>query len=253
MIIMATNIEANAIAGGHFGGTTLMQSRLGIGGHKTVMVDLVGPKLGVMYPTHGGILKNPFRGMAKAYTADLVEYRTDGTCYLLKTYEVAKIVNNGEVKIMISTGACAQGDIFRHIPFVGDNIMVAPATFDATGKAVTVTAVENVYNTSGQQTAWEITVSETLGEIKAGTVLVEAAEKGATVKAMVTNPNCYLLHDEDMLFTPATGGSDFDGARYFISPVLMEGREYAWTALMSPLPPAVKAMNTSKVAGWFKL
>ena len=29
---MATNIEAKAIAGGHFGGTTLMQSRIGIGG-----------------------------------------------------------------------------------------------------------------------------------------------------------------------------------------------------------------------------
>lgn len=250
---MATNIEAKAIAGGHFGGTTLMQSRIGIGGHKTVMVDLTGPKLGVMYPTHGGIIKNPFRGMAKAYTADLVEYRTNGECYLLKTYEVAEKVLESAVKIKISTGACAQGDIFRHIPFIGDNIMVAPDTFDGTGKAVTVTDVKNVYNEAGHQTAWEITVSETLGAIEAGTVLVEAAKNGASEKAMVTNPNCYLVHDEDMLFTPATGDADYDGARYFISPVLMEGREYAWTDLMSPLPPAVKAMNTSKVAGWFKL
>ena len=131
--------------------------------------------------------------------------------------------------------------------------MVAPDTFDGTGKAVTVTDVKNVYNDAGHQTAWEVTVSETLGAIEAGTVLVEAAKNGASEKAMVTNPNCYLVHDEDMLFTPATGDSDYDGARYFISPVLMEGREYAWTDLMSPLPPAVKAMNTSKVTGWFKL
>ena len=61
---MATNIEAKAIAGGHFGGTTLMQSRIGIGGNKPVMVDLTGPKLCLMYPTYGGIINNPFRCMA---------------------------------------------------------------------------------------------------------------------------------------------------------------------------------------------
>ena len=238
---------------GSFSGTTLLQARGEVGGFRHVFVSLAGPKIGVMYPISGGILKNPFKGTAKVYAADLVEYKPNGECYILKTYEVADGVLESAVKVKIASGKCKNGEVFRHIPFVGDNLMVAPETLDGTGTAVTVTAVTNTYAADGKQDGWEITLSATLGALSKGAVLVEASGVGGSVKAMVTNPNCYLDHDYDFIFKPATGDDDFDGARYFFTPVLMENREYAYIDRMQPLPKSILALNTSKVEGWFKL
>ena len=240
-------------ARGSFSGTTLLQARGEVGGFRHVFVSLAGPKIGVMYPISGGILKNPFKGTAKVYAADLVEYKPNGECYILKTYEVADGVLESAVKVKIASGKCKNGEVFRHIPFVGDNLMVAPETLDGTGTAVTVTAVTNTYAADGKQDGWEITLSATLGALSKGAVLVEASKVGSGVKPMVTNPNCYLDHDYDFIFNPATGDEDFDGARYFFTPVLMENREYAYIDRMQPLPKSILALNTSKVEGWFKL
>lgn len=239
---------------GSFSGTTLLQARGEVGGFRHVFVSLAGPKIGVMYPISGGILKNPFKGTAKVYAADLVEYKPNGECYILKTYEVADNVLESAVKVKISSGKCENGEVFRHIPFVGDILMVAPETLDGTGTAVTVTAVKNTYDSKdGKQNGWEITVSAALGALSKGDVLVEATKVGADAKPVVTNPNCYLDHDYDFVFAPATGDADFDGARYMFTPVLMEGREYAYINRMQPLPKSILALNTSKVEGWFKL
>ena len=240
-------------ARGSFSGTTLLQARGEVGGFRHVFVSLAGPKIGVMYPISGGILKNPFKGTAKVYAADLVEYKPNGECYILKTYEVADGVLESAVKVKIASGKCKNGEVFRHIPFVGDNLMVAPETLDGTGTAVTVTAVTNTYAADGKQDGWEITLSSTLGALSKGTILVEASRAGSSVKPMVTNPNCYLDHDYDFIFNPATGDEDFDGARYFFTPVLMENREYAYIDRMQPLPKSILALNTSKVEGGFKL
>lgn len=240
---------------GYFAGSTLVQARGSIGGFRHVFVNLAGPKAGVMYPTHGGILKNPFPGVAKMYAGDLIEYKTDGVCLLLKTYELAKATESDtDTTIYISSGKCAQGEVFRHIPFVGDIIMVAPAEIDGTGTAVTVTKVEKTFDAAdGKQDGWKVTLSETLGKLAKGDVLVEAAEEGSSKKAMVTNPNCYLDKDHDMIYEPATGDEDYDGARYFFTPVLMMGREFAYIDRMQPLPASVMALNKSKVDGWFLL
>ena len=240
-------------ARGSFSGTTLLQARGEVGGFRHVFVSLAGPKIGVMYPISGGILKNPFKGTAKVYAADLVEYKPNGECYILKTYEVADGVLESAVKVKIASGKCKNGEVFRHIPFVGDNLMVAPETLDGTGTAVPVAAVTNTYAADGKQDGWEITLSATLGALSKGAVLVEASNAGSSVKPMVTNPNCYLDHDYDFIFNPATGDEDFDGARYFFTPVLMENREYAYIDRMQPLPKSILALNTSKVEGWFKL
>ena len=240
-------------ARGSFSGTTLLQARGEVGGFRHVFVSLAGPKIGVMYPISGGILKNPFKGTAKVYAADLVEYKPNGECYILKTYEVADGVLESAVKVKIASGKCKNGEVFRHIPFVGDNLMVAPETLDGTGTAVTVTAVTNTYAADGKQDGWEITLSATLGALSKGAVLVEASKAGSSVKPMVTNANCYLDHDYDFIFNPATGDEDFDGARYFFTPVLMENREYAYIDRMQPLPKSILALNTSKIEGWFKL
>ncbi len=252
---MGNFYEAQIAHNGHFAGSTLVQARGSIGGFRHVFVGLAGDKGGVMYPTHGGILKNPFPGMAKMYAGDLIEYKTDGTCLLLKTYEVAKATTAAtDTVIYISSGKCAQGEVFRHIPFVGDILMVAPDEIDGTGTAVKVTAVEKTFDaTDGKQDGWKVTLSATLGELAKGDILVEAAEAGSSKSAKVTNPNCYLDKDHDMIYEPATGDTDYDGARYFFTPVLMMGREFAYINRMQPLPAYIKALNKSKVDGWFLL
>lgn len=250
------NIYESRIAhSGHFAGCTLAQARGEIGGLRHVFVSLAGPKAGVMYPTHGGILKNPFPGVAKMYAGDLLEYKTDGSCLLLKTYEVAQATSAAtDTAIYISSGKCAQGEVFRHIPFVGDILMVAPSDLTGTGTAVKVTAVEKTFDsTDGKQNGWKVTLSAALGSLAKGDVLVEAAESGSSKKAKVTNPNCYLDKDYDMIYEPAIGDTDFDGARYMLTPVLMMGREFAYVDRMQPLPGSVKALNKSKVDGWFLL
>lgn len=251
---MADFYESQIARSGHFAGSVLAQARGEIGGHRHVLVGLLGDKGGVMYGIHGGILKNPFPGMAKMYAGDLIEYKTDGTCLLLKTYEVAKATTAAtDTVIYISSGKCEQGEVFRHIPFVGDILMVAPDEIDGTGTAVTVTAVEKTFSTDGRQDGWKVTLSATLGSLAKGDVLVEAAEPGSGKKAMVTSPNCYLDKDYDMIFDPSTGDDDFDGARYLFTPVLMMGREFAYINRMQPLPASVKALNRSKVDGWYLL
>ena len=67
--------------------------------------------------------------------------------------------------------------------------MVAPSALDGKGKAVAVTAVEKTFDEKGKQDGWKVTLSAALGSLTKGQVLVEAAEAGANVQAMVTNPN----------------------------------------------------------------
>lgn len=243
-------------AAGSFAGTCLIQASGEIGGHKHVFVSLSGPKLGVMYPTFGGYLANPFKGQAKMYAADLIQYETDTKkCLLLKTYEVAKATTlETDTVIYIASGKCKNGEVFRHIPFVGDNLMVAPDTAETKGKGVTVTAVEKTYATDGKQDGWKVTLSKTLGTLAKGAVLVEAASAGDSVLPMVTKPNCYIDHDYDILFDAAANiTTEYDKARYFFTPIMMEGREYAYIDKMQPMPKYVEAINESKFKGWFKL
>lgn len=251
---MTATIQNGKLSLGTFAGTVLVASDAGIGGYKKVFVHLTGPKASPQYPLYGGKLANPFPGHGKMYAGDLVEWRVDGTCYLLKTYEVSQgTSSSADTVIYLSSGQCEQGEVYRHIPFVGDNLMVAPNKIDGTGKGVSVVAVENTYDAKGKQTGWKVTLSAALGSLEKGAVLVEASGKGDAVKAMVTNPNCYLEEDYDCPFVPSTGDADYDGARYLFTPTLMEGKEYGWISKMSPLPKSVLALNTSKVPEWFKL
>lgn len=234
---------------GVFLGKTLLQRRGEIGGARYVFVKLQGNKNELVFPTFGCKIMNPFKGTAKMYAGDLIEYRyKDGekgaTGYILKTYVVAKNTTNGtDTEIYIVR------DGYKHIPFVGDTIMKAPATLDGTGTAVTVTKVEATVDTN--KDVWKLTLSATLTALKAGDVLVEAAEAGESKKPMVTNPNAMCPADYDFLYEPSTGDSDFDGARYFMTPVL---HGIAYIDRMSPLPKSVlAARNKSLVTGWFEL
>lgn len=229
--------------GGIFLGSVMLRNVSEIGGNRGVFVKLQGNKNDLVFPPFGGVLKNPFKGSAKIFAGDLVEYRTnsDGLkpeLYLLKTYEVAASVDSTGTSVEIVQ------DGFRHIPFVGDILMKAPSTIGGTGTAVTVTAVAKG---SGKYT---LTLSATLGALSEGDILVEAAEAGSGKAMLVQNVNAFAPCDYEMLYDPALDDSDIDNARYMFAPVL---HGTAFISKMSPVPACVAAKNKSLVNGWFEL
>lgn len=248
---MAENFYQNvASRSGVFAGRTLIQAKGEIGGNRSVFVKLVkSGKGGLVYPTHGGLLVNPFKGHAKIFAGDLFEYTPSiagnggSTVKILKTYEVAAAAT-------ASTEISLVRDGYHHIPFVGDTIMVAPATINGTGLGVTITAVTKA--TANDADVYNVTVSSALTVAK-GDVIVEAAEAGATVHAMVTKPNAYAPCDYDMIFDPPASADEFDAVRYMVTPCLANPDTILKASAMSPLPDSIKAMNKSLVDGWFVL
>lgn len=225
---------------GVFRGRKLIQKRGEVGGAKSVFVKLQGIKNELVYPTFGGFIKNPFKGAAKMFAGDLCEYRTndDGVkpeVYILKTYLVES-ASGTTVNIV--------RDAFKHIPFVGDKLGVAPSSIGGAVTAVTITAVSATK--VGGVDVWALTTSAAL-TTKKGDILVEADAEG---KMLVKSINAVLDCDIDMLDAPATGDEDFDGARYAYTPAL---GGVMYIAKMSPIPACVKSLNQSKINGWFQI
>lgn len=230
---------------GYFAGRTLVQQRGSVGGARSVFVKLQGNKNELVFPTFGGQIKNPFKGRAKLFAGDLCEYRTNNEgvkpeIIILKTYEV-KEATGKTVKLV--------RDGYKHIPFVGDIIGVAPDELGGTMTGVVVTGVTATTDT------WTLTLSAAISAA-VGDVLVEATKEGEDAKMMVENINAVCSCDYDFLYEPvaATGLSedeaDYENARYFFTPCL-GGLMY--THKMSPMPACIKALNSSKVNGWFKV
>lgn len=229
---------------GAFRGRKLIQRRGEIGGAKSVFVKLQGIKNELVYPTFGGEIKNPFKGAAKMFAGDLCEYRTNDKgvnpeIYLLKTYEVAKVDTDATIVYIVR-------DKFKHIPFVGDNLGVAPAEI---GGSVTTNAtiVAVAATTDSGKDVWKLTFSKALTGAAAGNILVEV---GADNKMVVKAVNAVIDADCDMFDSPATGDEDFDGARYFYTPAL---GGIMYTHKMSPVPDCVKKKNISPINGWFQI
>lgn len=226
---------------GAFRGRKLIQRRGSVGGARAVFVKLQGIKNELVYPTFGGQIKNPFKGAAKMFAGDLCEYRTNDKgekpeIYLLKTYLV-KSVSGTTVNIV--------KDEYKHKPFVGDKLGVAPAKV---GGAITKVVTVNAVTTAkvGNIDVWALTVSEALTASE-NDVLVEADDSN---NMLVKEINGVIDADIDMLDAPSTGDADFDGARYMYTPAL---GGIMYTHKMSPLPACVKAKNISKINGWFQV
>ena len=225
---------------GAFRGRKLIQRRGEVGGAKSVFVKLQGIKNELVYPTFGGQIKNPFKGAAKMFAGDLCEYRTNDKgvkpeIYILKTYLVESV--SGSVVNIVKDG-------YKHIPFVGDKIGVAP---DEIGGAVTAVTINSIKVAKvGDVDVWACTCSATLAAEK-GDVLVEADAEG---KMMVKAINGVFDADADMLDAPSTGDDDFDGARYLYTPAL---GGIMYTHKMSPMPKCVLDLNIAKVNGWFQI
>ena len=229
----------NEVQIGAFRGRKLIQRRGEVGGAKSVFVKLQGIKNELVYPTIGGMIKNPFRGTAKLFAGDLCEYRTNEKgvkpeVYILKTYLVESV--SGSTVNIVRDG-------YKHIPFVGDMLGVAPEEIGGVVSAVTVTAVAK--SKVGDVDVWALTVSGSLNASK-GDVLVEAKDGEMVVKTI----NGVVDADCDMLDAPATGDEDFDGARYMYTPAL---GGIMYTHKMSPMPACVLKLNQSPINGWFQI
>lgn len=225
---------------GYFRGRKTIQRRASVGGARSVFVKLQGNKNELVYPTFGGFIQNPFKGAAKMFAGDLIEYRTDENgvnpeVYFLKTYLV-KSVSGNTVNVV--------RDGYKHIPFVGDKIGVAPAEIGGAMTAATVNAVAKTV-VDGVD-VWALTMSGTI-TAEEGDVLVEADTNG---KMLVKAINAVAPTDLDMGDVPATGDEDFDGARYSYTPAL---GGIMYVNKMSPLPECVLKLNIAKVNGWFQV
>lgn len=234
---------------GYFMGRTLAQVRGRIGGARSVFVKLQGVKNELVYPPFGGQIQNPFPGIAKIFAGDLMEYRLDDNgenpkIYLLKTYKVQS---------MDTTTVHIYRDGYSHIPFVGDVLMKAPDTIGGTGKAYTVTAVEATTN-SGHDT-WKLTFNTEIDTCTDGDVLVEAESENESGKMLVKAINAVAANDYDFLVSPVakvsgSNDSDFDNARYYMTPAL-GGLMYI--SKMSAMPKCVLDLNKCNVNGWFQV
>jgi hypothetical protein len=226
---------------GVFRGRKTIQRSATIGGARSVFVKLQGNKNELVYPTFGGYIMNAPKGAPfKFFAGDLVEYRTDANgvnpeIYILKTYKVVS-VNGTTVNIL--------NDGFKHVPFVGDKIGVAPEEIGGEMTAVTVTAVKNAE--VGGKKVWAVTTSAAL-TTKADDVLVEADADG---DMLIKNINAVCPTDLDMFDAAATGDEDFDGARYSYTPAL---GGIMYINKMSPMPACVLKLNKVNVNGWYQV
>lgn len=252
---MANFYQEKMANAGVFLGSVRIQARGSIGGHRYVFVKTTrSGKDALVFPTVGGRLMNPFKGTAKIYAGDLIEYNpgidadTGATVKILKTYEVAKAVTAATDSDPATTVLIVRNG-YRHIPFVGDVIMAAPSSLDGKGAAVNVVSVEKT--TDSGIDVWKLTLSATLGALGKGDVLVEGSEAGSSKAPMVTSPNCYAPCDYDFIYSSASSDDEFDGAEYMMTPCIANGDTYLYENRMSPLPASIKALNKSKISGWF--
>lgn len=241
---------------GYFRGRVFVQKQGSIGGYKSVFVKLKELHNELVYPTFGGIIMNPFKGRAKFFAGDLLEFRTNDKgvrpeVYILKTFKVVSA--SGTTVNVLRDG-------YLHKPFVGDVLMKAPDTIGGEGTAVTVTAVSptTVEVSNVTYDVYALTTSANIASsLSKDDILVEAEEAGSDKKMLVKNINAVADCDADMKFddvadTSAIGteNEDYVDARYLYTPAL-GGLMY--THKMSPLPQCVLNLNRSNVNGWFKV
>ena len=226
---------------GVFRGRKTIQKNAVVGGARSVFVKLQDNGNDLKYPSFGAYIKNPFKGAAKAFAGDLFEYRTDANglnpeLYLLKTYVISS-ANGNQIHIL--------RDGYKHIPFVGDRIGMAPETIGGKMTSDTITSV-TIGKVDGNN-VWTCTLGSGLSGVKIGDVLVEADNQSTM---LVKNINAVAPTDLDMFDAPAADDDDFEGARYSYTPAL---GGIMYESKMSPLPDCVKKLNVSNVNGWFQV
>lgn len=210
----------------------------------------------------GGTILNPNKSFGKLYAAQLVEYKQGVGCYIFRSFALKA---NAAAE---ATEYVLNADGYSDAPEVGMVVMVAPDALTVTTTTYTTTESSGTYTTTAETTTadytgqsakitnvvydeanekFTITLDNTLGELSAGAILVEATgtAKSASAKPLVTNPNTFVEADEELL---PTEGYGFQNANYAISTVY---NKQAYIARMQPLPKYVLAKNKSLIDGIF--
>lgn len=229
--------------GGVFFGRARIAKRYNNGGARHVTAEIQGIKNNLVWAPFGGILRNPFPGAAKLYEADplYIEYDEKGEnpkLWCIKTY-VASADSEGKTLSLVRDG-------YKHIPFVGDTLMVDPKEFGGAGTVANVIAITKTTDDAGQK-VWELTLDTALS-VKEGDVLVEGVSdaedgKGGAGKWIVNGCNGWMPCDMDFVYEPVADPDDddnFDDAEYGFTPV---AGVCAYTHRMSPLPEAILKLN----------
>lgn len=236
--------------GGVFLGRARIAQKRSNGGARYVSVDFQGLKNDLVYVLWGGVLANPFPGVAKLYEGDMFYQELDDNAenpklYCLKTYEAAT-ASTAKTLTLVRDG-------FRHIPFVGDTLMVEPEAIGGKGAVANVTKVVSTTDTDGNK-VWVLTLDANLTVAK-GDILVEgvaftaADSDGNTGEMLVKDINCFAAQDYDMVFEPVADPDDeenYDDAEYQLTPVI---GFLGFIHRMSPIPKCVLKLNQSRYKG----
>lgn len=227
---------------GAFRGTILRQTKGEIGGARSVFAKFKGLKNELVYPYNGGTIVNAPKGTGfKFFAGDLMEFRTNEDyakpeVYLLKTYLVESVADT--VVNIVKDG-------YKHVPFVGDKLGVAPSEIGGAVTAVTITAV--TVTKVGNVDVWACTTDSAL-TAKKGDILVEADADG---KMLVKDINAFADCDGDMPYDATEGDDEFEKAKYFYTPAV--GGVHIYIKKMSPIPACVLKLNASRFNGLFAL
>ena len=230
---------------GTFRGTTLRQTKGEFGGARSVFAKFKGLKNELVYPYNGGLIANPPKGTGfKMFAGDLMEIRYDAnyanpSIYLLKTFLVESVSEDSKTIGIVKDG-------FKHKPFVGDKIGVAPDSIGGTMTSGTITKV--VSAKAGNVDVWSITLDTALTGATKGNILVEADDEG---KMLVKAINSFADSDIDLPYDSTDGEDEFEKAKYFYTPAV--GGVYIYIKKMSPIPACVLKENKSQFNGLFKL
>ena len=228
---------------GTFRGTVTRQSKGKYGAARSVFAKFKGIKNELVYPFNGGRIMNPPKGTGfKMFTGDLMEFRTNDRyaqpeVYLLKTYLVESV--EGNVVNIVRDG-------FKHKPFVGDRLGIAPEEIGgAMPNFFEITSVRE--GKVGEQDVW---ICGTNGfDASKGDVLVEVDITDRTM--LVKQINAFADCDMDLVFDATDGDDEFEKAKYDYTPAV--GGAYMYIHKMSPLPECVLKKNVSQFNGLFKL
>lgn len=231
--------------GGVFLGRARIAKKRVNGSARFMSVDFQGLKNDLVYVLWGGTLANPFPGAAKVFKGDMFYQELDDKAehpklYVLKTYEAAEATTTKTLKIVKDNG-------FRHIPFVGDTLMVAPADLGGSGTVANVVAKTNTKTADGVD-VWELTLDKAL-TVEKGDILVEGNPDDNTM--LVKDINCFAPCDYDFVFEPVADPDDeddFENAEYQLTPVV---GVLGFIHRMSPIPPCVLKLNQCRYNGIF--
>lgn len=185
----------------------------------------------------GGTILNPKKGFDHLYAAQLVQYTPQRGCLIFRSFALKADAAAAATEYVLN------GDGYSDAPEVGMVVMVAPD--DVTTQAQSAKITDVVYDKTNEK--FTITVDNTLGELEAGAILVEATgtAKSATATVLVPNPNTFIEADRDLM---PTEGYGIENANYSISTVY---NKQAWIHRMQPLPKYVLAKNRSYIDGIF--